>query len=120
MSFLSTIGKDIKSVFNWLASPKGQNVVHAAEGAVVAIDPALAGIVGIVDSWIEKIITTETIAAAAGQQDGSGTQKAAAVLNAMQPEINKYFPGATAEQIQNANAGLVTFLNALGTPAAAK
>lgn len=118
MSFLSTVGKDIKGVFAWLASPKGQVVIKTAEGVVVAVDPALAGIVGVVDSWITKIITTETLAAAAGQQEGSGTTKAAAVLNAIQPEISKYFPTATTDQLTKANSALVDFLNALGTPAA--
>lgn len=117
MSFLSTIGKDIKGVFAWLGSPKGQTVIHTAEAVVVAVDPALASIVNIVDSWITKIITTEALAAAAGQQDGSGAQKAAAVLNAIQPEITKYFPAATSDQLTAANTALVAFLNALGTPA---
>lgn len=116
MSFLSTTGKDIKGVFSWLGSPKGQAVIQTAGAVVATIDPALAGIVGLTESWLAKIITSETLAVAAGQQDGSGAIKAAAVLNAMQPEITKYFPAATAAELQNANTALVAFLNALGTP----
>lgn len=117
MSFLSTIGKDIKAVFSWLGSPKGQAVIQEAGAVVTAIDPALAGIVTLTESWITKIISTEALAVAAGVQTGSGVTKAAAVLNAIQPEITKYFPSATAVELQNANTALVAFLNALGTPA---
>jgi hypothetical protein len=117
MSFLSTIGKDIKSVFSWLGSPKGQAVIQTAGAVVATIDPALTGIVSLTESWITKVISTEALAAAAGEQTGSGATKAAAVLNAMQPEISKYFPAATSAELQNANTALVAFLNALGTPA---
>lgn len=116
MSFLSTIGKDIKGVFSWLGSSKGQTVIQTAGAVVVAIDPALAGIVSLTESWITKVISTEALAVAAGQQSGSSATKAAAVLNAMQPEITKYFPNSTAAQLQDANTALVAFLNALGTP----
>lgn len=118
MSFLATVAKDAKAVFNWLASPRGQAVIATGGAVAVAVDPALAGIVGLVESWITKVITTETIAAAAGVQNGTGTQKAAAVIAALQPEIAKYFPNATAVQIQNANAAVVAFLNAFDVPTA--
>jgi len=116
MSFLSSIGKDVKAVFNWLASPKGQTIIAEGENVIKVIDPALAGIVNLADSWLQKVITTETLAAAAGSQTGSGVQKAAAVLTAMQPEIAVYFPGATATQMQNANKAIVDFLNAFDRP----
>jgi hypothetical protein len=115
MSFLSTIGKAFKSVFAWLGSPKGQAVITAGENVITSIDPALTGIVALANSWITKVITTETIAAAAGSQTGSGVQKAAAVMAAMQPEIAQYFPAATATEIGNANTAIVAFLNAFGT-----
>lgn len=118
MSFLSTIGKDIKGVFTWLGSAKGQAVIQTAGAVVATIDPALSGIVTLTESWITKVISTEALAVAAGAQTGSGTTKAAAVLNAMQPEITKYFPAATATELSNANTALVAFLNALGTPVA--
>lgn len=115
MSFLSTVGKDFKAVFSWLGSPKGQAVVAAgsalAEGLGV---PAAA--VNLADSWLEKIITTETLAAAAGAQTGSGTQKAAAVLNAIEPQVVAAFPSTN---LKAANDALVAFLNALGAPATA-
>lgn len=118
MSFLSAIGHDFKAVFNWLASPKGQTLIATGGAMAVAIEPQLAGIVSLSEAWIQKIITTETLAAAAGAQQGSGTQKAAAVINALQPEISKYFPAATTEQIVKANDAIVAFLNAFDVPPA--
>jgi hypothetical protein len=117
MSFLSTIGKDVKAVFNWISSPRGQAIITEGENVVKVIDPALSGIIDLADSWLRKVITTETLATAAGSQSGSGVQKAAAVLTAMQPEISVYFPGATATQLQNANKAIVDFLNAFDHPA---
>jgi len=117
MSFLSTIGKDIKAVFNWLGSSQGKTVITTGEAVVEAIDPSLTGIITLAQSWITKVISTESLAVAAGVQTGSGTQKAAAVLTAMQPEIAQYFPAATAAEIANANTAIVAFLNSFSTPA---
>ena len=115
MSFLSTIGKDFKAIFGWLGSPKGLAVIATVGTVVDVIDPALIGITSLAESWLTKVISTEALAVAAGQQSGTGVQKAAAVLTAMQPEIDKYFPGATGVEIQNANAAIVAFLNAFST-----
>lgn len=114
MSFLSTIGKDIKSVFSWLGSTKGQTVVAEAGAVIVGIEPGLAGIVTIAEQWITKAISTEALAVAAAQQDGSGTQKAAAVMSAMEPIVAQYFPSATQAQMATANTAMVAFLNAFG------
>jgi len=120
MSFLNAIAKVPVAVFHWIASSKGQAVIQAGEAVAVSMFPQLAGLVGITNSWMQKIITTETIAAAAGAQDGTGTQKAAAVLAAIQPEIAKYFPAMSAEKIADANAHLVAFLNAFEAEVPAK
>lgn len=116
MSFLSAIVKVPKAIFDWLASPKGVAVVTTAGAILTAVDPALGGIVLLAESWIKKVVTTEQLASAAGAQTGTGTQKAAAVIDAMQSEVGKYFPAATADQIQKANAAIVAFLNAFDTP----
>jgi hypothetical protein len=116
MSFLSTIGKDFKSVFAWLGSAKGQAVVSTAGAVVEAIDPGLTGIVTLAEQWITKAIATESLAAAAGQQTGSGAQKAAAVLSAMEPVVAEYFPAATQAELAAANTAIVAFLNAFGSP----
>ena len=120
MSFLSAVGKDFKAVFSWLGSSKGQAVTGAVEGLAETAATALgagavvqAGI-NLINSWISKIVTTETLASAAGQQTGSGTQKAAAVLAAIGPELSQYFPATTAAQAQTINNALVLVLNTLG------
>jgi hypothetical protein len=117
MSFLSAVGHDIKSVFSWLASPKGQSVILTGEGIATAINPGLAAIFPLVNSWITKAISIEALAAAAGAQEGSGAQKAAAVIGSILPEIQKAFPNATLAQAQNANTALIAFLNAFEAPA---
>ena len=122
MSFLSTVGADIKKVFAWIGSPKGQTVVATAEGVVAAIDPALDGVITLANTWIKEAVTVESLSAAAGAQTGSGPQKAAAVISSITPQVlsfcaanNLPIPGAT--QIAAANTALVAFLNALGAPA---
>jgi hypothetical protein len=125
MSFLATVGKDFKAVFSWLGSSKGQAVVAAGEGVVetvatvAGVGAPVQGAINLINSWLGKIITTETIAAAAGQQTGSGTTKAAAVLASITPELNEYFPGTSAADATIINNALVTILNTLGTPAPA-
>lgn len=115
MSFLSAIGNDFKRVFSWIGSPKGQALISTGEAIATSIDPGLAGIFSLANSWMNKVLTTESLAAAAAQQTGSGTQKAAAVMVAMGPEISKYFPTATATEIANANNAIVAFLQAFNT-----
>ncbi len=123
-SFLSTIATDAKKVFSWIGSPTGQAVIGAGENLAVAIDPALSGLVPLVNQWITNIVETETVAAAAASQSGTGIQKAAAVLANVTPVVLAYAKQAglstpTATEIANANTALVAFLNALnGTPAA--
>lgn len=117
MSWLESAAHKFGSIFSFLESPKGQTIITAGEGVVTAIDPALAPAITLANSWIQKIFTTESVAAAALQSTGNGTQKAAVVIAAVTPDIEKYFPTTTATNIQVANTALVTFLNALGEPA---
>ena len=121
MKFLSSIAKPFVSIFKFLESPRGQAIISAGEGVAISIDPALAPLINLANSWMNKVVATEQIAAAAGAQSGTGTQKAAAVLTAMGPEIAKYFPNATSAEIGNANTAIVAFLNAfsVGEPAPA-
>lgn len=102
MSFLKTLGKDVKSVFAWLGSSKGQAVVAGAEataeGVVTALNApagaALTAGVALVNNWIAEAVKMEALASAAGSQDGTGTQKAAAVLSTMVPELTSYLSNA--------------------------
>lgn len=121
MSFLSAVAKDFKAVFGWLGSSNGQAVVAAGEGlaegvaTVAGVGAPVAAGINLINSWMKKILTTESIAAAAAQQTGSGTQKAAAVLTAIGPELALYFPGTTAAQAATINTALVLVLNTLGS-----
>lgn len=117
-SLLTTIGNAFKDVFKWLGSSAGQTVIQTGEAIAEAIDPGLTGIINIANTWLNEIIKVETLAAAAGDQVGSGVQKAAMVTTAMTPEILLFaqqhgLPVPTAAKIEAANDALVAFLNAL-------
>ena len=117
-SLLQKIGSDIKSVFAWLGSSNGQAVIASGEGIVEAIDPALTGVIALANTWLVEIIKSEALATAAAAQNGSGTQKAASVINSLTPEVLAFavqnkLPTPTATQIQNASNYLVAFLNEL-------
>ena len=119
MSFLSTVGKDFKAVFTWLGSAKGQAVVGAVEaGAEIAV-PAITPAITLVNSWMTEVIKVETLANAATSSTGTGTQKAAAALSTMTPQVlawasaNGYaVPNST--QISAINTAVVNVLNLLG------
>ena len=115
MSFLGTAAKKFESIFAFLKSPKGQEILHDGEGVAEAIDPALTPAITLANSWMSKIFTVESITASAGASSGTGTQKAEVVIAAMAPEIAKYFPNTNTAV---ANAALAAFLDALGEPAA--
>lgn len=117
-SVLSTIGADIKGVFTWIGSAKGQQVISAGEGAVETVFPQLTGIINLANQGLVEAVKIEALAAAAGEQTGSGVQKLAAVTSAITPTALAYaqqhgFPVPTATTIQNAANGLVAFINAL-------
>jgi hypothetical protein len=121
-SVLQTIGKDIKGVFTFLGSAKGQAII--ATGETVAEDLGVpAGLIALANSGLNEIIKLETIATAAGTQNGTGAQKSAAVVSALTPAVLAYaqqngLATPTAAEIQNAVNGLVAFANALsGSPA---
>jgi hypothetical protein len=127
MSFLSTIGKDFKAVFAFLGSQKGQTIVSAAEGVGEAIATA-AGLGApvqaaftLLNKWGTEIVKTEALAAAAGQQEGSGPLKAAAVLSQIGPELawaqSQGLGATSAANIALINDSLVTILKALGATA---
>ena len=118
MSWLGTVGKDIKAIFSWLGSTKGQNLVAAGEAVAESVGFP-AAIINVTNYWLGKVMTIESVAAAAGQQEGSGTTKAAAVLADVTPQVIAIakangLPVPTADNISKANDALVAFLNALG------
>lgn len=108
----------MKDVFKWLGSAQGQKVIGTGEAIAETIYPGLTGIINIANNWLAEIIKAETLAAAAGQQDGSGIQKAAIATSTITPQIVQFaqangLPSPTATQILAANNALVAFLNAL-------
>lgn len=132
-SFLSAVGHDFAKVFAWLGSTQGQATIAGVEttatAVATAINPAdglaVAGIEALINAALKQIISVETVATAAGQQSGTGTQKAAAVISAITPQIGPLLESLgvsnpTAAQIQavaeSVNAGLVGVLNAIPSP----
>lgn len=123
-SFLSKIGTAFKDVFAFLGSPKGQAVVAATEGVAETVATAVGagvpvqGALALINSWGSEIIKTEALAAAAGQQTGSGLQKAAAVLTAITPQATAFAasqgaPAPTLAALTTINTSLVTAFNTL-------
>lgn len=122
MSFLSvlkTIGSDVKAVFDWIGSPKGQSVIAAGEGVVETVAPQLTGLINLANAGLTEVLKVEALGAAAGATAGqAGVQKLTAVTAAIAPEVLAYaaangLPVPTATNIQNAINGLVAFANAL-------
>jgi hypothetical protein len=119
MSWLGTLGNDVKKVFGWLGSPKGQAVLSAGEGVVEAVDPALDGVVNLTNTWLQEIFKAQALATAASASATGGVQKSAMVLNTVAPQVIAFataqgLPIPTGVELQNANNALVAFLNALG------
>ncbi len=124
MSFktvLEAIGHDVKSVFDWIGSAKGEAVIATGEAVALAINPAAGGLIAVANSTLTEIVKVEALAAGAGAQNGTGVQKLTAVVAAATPEILSYaeknkFPVPTADKIQAAVNALVAFANALEAP----
>jgi hypothetical protein len=117
-SFLQKLGIGIKDVFNWLAGTQGKAIVGAVEGTVETIAPGLTGIINIVNAWFAKAVTVESIAVAADSGTGTGTQKAAILLNDLTPTIladaqAAGLPAPTAATLAEVNNAVITILNLL-------
>ena len=117
-SVLSTIGADVKKVFAYITSPQGQAVIATGEAAVIAIDPALAGLFAVANTTLTEVIKVESLAAAAGSQTGTGPQKLTAVVSAVTPQVLAYaqqngLASPTSASIEAAVNGVVAFANAL-------
>ena len=113
-SILSDIGNSLKKFFT--------GATAVAEAAAPIIDIAFPGIAGLYNSTVTAVVNAETAAIAAGQQNGTGPQKLAAVVAAVTPAFHSYATAnglvtptsATVEAYVNA---VVAGLNAI--PAAA-
>jgi hypothetical protein len=127
--WLKTIGKDVKAVFAFLGSSNGQKIITGVETAGLATAtafgvgaPVAAGI-NLINVWMGEAIKSETLAAAAGSQDGTGAQKSAMVLQAMVPQLMQFLQGQglTPQQVTDKataiNTQVVNLLNLLDAPA---
>ena len=75
--------------------------------------------INLINNWMAEAIKVEALAAAAGQQTGSGVTKAAAVVAAMAPEAVQFaaqngLPAPTAASLNTINTSVVAALNAIG------
>src|SRR5271163_774855 len=122
MSFLSTVVKDAKAGFAWLASTKGQAIVGIAESAVEVAFPPAASAMALVNTWMAEIIKVEGLATATGSQSGTGTQKAAMALSTMTPQVLSWaaangYTIPDSANISAINTAVVNVLNLLGADA---
>lgn len=122
-SFIKRIGSDFKAVFSFLGKPKVQAAILAGEALGEAVvdtaNPGLIGLNPIIDAWTKEIFKTQALAAAAGQADGNGAQKAAMVISSVTPQVLQFaeankMPVPTGDRLLQANTLLYNFLEILG------
>jgi hypothetical protein len=129
-SFLSGVVHDAGKVFSFLGSTQGQSTIATVEGAAAGVatvvNPTagneLQSVSSLVNQGLREVVTVESVAAQAGQQSGTGTQKAAAVTAALAPNIEALLKSLgvaqpTADQVQRVgqavSTGIVGILNEL-------
>src|SRR5690242_3324718 len=129
-SFLSGVAHDAGKVFNFLGSAQGKATVAAVEGTAATITTAinphagseLQNVSALINQGLREVVSVESIAAQAGKQDGTGAQKAAAVTQALAPNIAALLKSLgvaqpTADQVQKVGqavaTGIVGILNEL-------
>lgn len=115
-TFLSKFGQEfkvgIREVFSWLGSSQGKAAIAGAETAAITIatpfgaGPVVAGLVGLVNGGLNSALSIESLAAQAGAQTGTGTQKAAAVTAVIGSNAGAFLKSvgvsdATDEEVQN-------------------
>jgi hypothetical protein len=116
-SILSDIGNGLKKFFGI--------AVEAAQAAEPIIDAAFPGIAALYNATVNEVAKAEAAAIAAGTQNGTGAQKLALVISAIEPVFQEY---AAATGIPSANQtaiitswvnAVVASLNAIPAPPAA-
>lgn len=118
---LKVFGQDIVKLFAWMSSPQGKQIVSTGEAVVEAVVPISIPIIDLVNAWIQKAFTVESLAVTANQNSDNGAQKAAMVIAAVTPQVLTYAQQSglsprTAAQIQAANDAAVAFINAMTDP----
>jgi hypothetical protein len=88
ITVLDDIAKAPGEVLKWLASPKGQAIKEIVETGLEVAIPQITGIVNIFNKYTTEAVKVQTLAVAAGTAAGTAsTQKAAAVVNEVGPEV---------------------------------
>ena len=123
MTGLVAFGHKLESIFSWMTSPKGQQVIATGEAIVEAVVPVSIPLIDLFNEWAKKAFTIEALAVSASQSTGSGTDKEALAIASITPQVLAYaqqegLSPRTAAQIQAANTALVAFINAMTQPAA--
>jgi hypothetical protein len=110
VSFLDAVGHDFR-----LGLDKLLPIVETAGETAVSI--FMPGVSPLFNQSVAAIVTAEQSAAAIGQQSGTGTQKAAAVVSLMGPLISQTLTdaGKSADNaaVQKYISAVVTILNAI-------
>lgn len=125
-SILDDIAKAPLTVLKWLASPGGQALTGIVETGVETVFPLATGAINIFNRYVTEAIKVQALSNGAAPGSVS-TQKAAAVVNAIGPEIIAFaeangMAAPTAAELLTLNNLAVQFLNVLrpaGTPAPA-
>ncbi|MEO6828525.1 MAG: hypothetical protein ABI164_01850, partial [Acidobacteriaceae bacterium] len=114
MTFLQHVGNFFKTVF--------ADATHVAVAVEPVVDIVFPGIGTLYNATVQAVATAETAAVAAGAGTGSGRQKLAAVMAAIEPIAVAYLRGqgitANASQIEAWTNAVVATLNALPGPGA--
>lgn len=88
ITILDDIAKAPGVVLKWLATPKGQALVTIGETALETAIPQLTGIVNVFNRYTTEAVKVQALSVAAGDTPGTNsTQKAAAVVNEVGPEV---------------------------------
>lgn len=109
-SILGDIGRGLRKFFDV--------AVKAAEVATPFVDVAFPGIGGLYTATVAAAAQAEAAAVAAGQQNGSGPQKLAMVVSAIEKQFNDYaavngISNVTVSMIENWVNAVVASLNAI-------
>lgn len=110
ISILDDVGSALKKFFGV--------AITVAQAAEPIVDLAFPGISVLYNATVNEVATAETAAIAAGVQTGSGPQKLALVVAAIEPTFNQYLqaqglPAQPTATIENWVNAVVAGLNAI-------
>lgn len=116
-TFLQKLGKWFVTKFQ----PVADDVLKVAQAVEPIVDVALPAWAGLYNTTVQLIVNAEATAAAAGAQNGTGTQKLSTVIAALEPLAVSYLKNElgisnpTTEQITAYVNSVVAGLNVFST-----